>query len=263
VFHESFSHGCAIASGAVPLEPVLQIGRLGVQGVINAVSMDSCQRRSYRSPTRVPDDTPACRCACRSLRLDLPCPELLEPTLHYLYTGVLPAEVSDVEVLFGLMTNAKFLLCEELTSGCFDTIRDRILDGNFAAIVNHGRFGPELVPVDFITDMLTISRELGHDRTVAIACAWMDRAEGLPDADRDRLRALIIGAIKEATDETVADVCNRFPGVLASLGPDLVVALAGRVTALVGKVRQHGQPRRTDWRDVGSDAFVWKKGSNT
>lgn len=59
------------------------------------------------------------------MELNLPCVEMLEPTLFYLYTGQAPEplphgghESLTPELFFGLLSNAKFLLMDGLVQHC-------------------------------------------------------------------------------------------------------------------------------------------------
>lgn len=71
----------------------------------------------------------------RVVELNLPCVEMLEPTLFYLYTGQAPeplphggAESLTPELLFGLLSNAKFLLMDGLVRHCGDFVT-RLVQG--------------------------------------------------------------------------------------------------------------------------------------
>ena len=76
-------------------------------------------RRPLRAPLR--------EAQSRVVELHLPCPAMLAPTLYHLYTGEAPeplrhggAESVEPKELFGLLANAKYLLCERLQEQCAD-----------------------------------------------------------------------------------------------------------------------------------------------
>jgi hypothetical protein len=178
--------------------------------------------------------------------LELPCPELLRATLHYLYTGELPGEVTrtvpdpDLDVLFGLLANAKFLLCDGLITDCVRVLEARIKSKTmehgpheaYKRIIAHTSFCPDLVPVSFIAELLSDNKVPAKVR-LEMVFSWVERAEGpLPGSDQELLRpsvAKFATGVEIVDDATLADLCKRFPTGFTALGPSLLVFLAQRL----------------------------------
>jgi hypothetical protein len=180
-------------------------------------------------------------CASRCLRLELPRPGLLESTLRYLYTGKLPGEVTrtmpppDLDWVFGLMENAKFLLCDELTGDCLAVIKARTRC-NYEPVLAHVSFCPDLVPVSFIAEVL-VDTGISARVRLEMLFTWMGRAGGpLPQADHEQLRPVLenfTNGTVRLDDATLADLCERFPTGAAVFGPGLFVDLGRRIASKV------------------------------
>jgi hypothetical protein len=185
------------------------------------------------------------------LRLELPCPELLRATLHYLYTGELPAEMTrtmpepDLDVLFGLLANAKFLLCDELVRDCVAILKTRIKsrrqDGHYKPITAHPSFCSDLVPVSFIADLL-VDKSVSPRVRLEMVLSWVERTEGpFPEADQEHLRPLLETSTKGSApvDDTVlGDLCQRFPTGAAVFGPGLLADMGKRLTSRAREVKK-------------------------
>jgi hypothetical protein len=160
----------------------------------------------------------------------------------------------DLDVLFGLMANAKFLLCDELLKACVEAIKTRLRsrirdfrikarrrDGHHKPVIAHPSFCPDVVPIAVIADML-VDPKISAGVRLEMVLAWLEKSEGsLPEADQDLLRPLV----ENFTNGTVrihgaplADACKRFPTGAVMLGPGLLVGLARRV-------RHHAQKKRS------------------
>jgi hypothetical protein len=107
-------------------------------------------------------------------------------TLRYLYTGE-AAGGGDADdagpqtstVLFGLMANAKFLLCDELTGDCLAVIKARSRSHAIhdKPVLAHPSFCPDLVPVSFIAEVL-VDTGISARVRLEMVLTWMERAGG-------------------------------------------------------------------------------------
>jgi hypothetical protein len=224
------------------------------------------------------------RCAPRCLRLELPCPELLGSTLHYLYTGELPGELTrkvaapDLEHLFGLIANAKFLLCDELIKDCMAIIKTCIKTlrrgDHYKPVIAHPSICPDLVPTSFIAEIL-VDNAVPPGVRLEMVLAWVERTEGaFPEADHDHLRPLLetftTGRVI-VDDTTWADLCQRFATGAAVFGPELLIDMGKRlarrareVDRLAGADRLRGSSasgtkRKLPWRAAERSPLPWNE----
>ena len=71
------------------------------------------------------------------------------PTLEYLYTG----ELSDglgPEVLFGIIQNAQYLMCEKLSEDCYEKLANKILGEEPEFFISHPAFDVMWVPKEVV-----------------------------------------------------------------------------------------------------------------
>ena len=159
-----------------------------------------------------------CPCLLRSVEVNLPAVDLLETTLHFLHTGDLPpvaASNGDPDSFFGLLANAEYLMCEELTTACLDILDHHVRAGTHEPYTSHAGFSPQLIP------RLSIARVLCTDETppyrrVEVGLQWLAGFEGVPD-DLSTLRLL--------TDSLVVSLPPNDVKHLSELYPDAIDAL--------------------------------------
>jgi hypothetical protein len=174
------------------------------------------------------------------LRVELPCPELLESTLHFLYTGALPPCMGDgmgLDEMSGLLLNAKYLACESLITACTDIMYDYVTAGTHESLLQHSTLCPELVPSDFIYDVLA-DEDLPGTRRLEVALAWAGHGDGVSEAQVADLIPLLENQSEASDDATMAELCTRFPRGMAAFGPVLVANLAKRLTSLSGYMQK-------------------------
>jgi hypothetical protein len=185
----------------------------------------------------------------RTLRVELPCPELLESTLHFLYTGALLLPCMDKgmesDVLHGLLHNAKYVVCESLVNACTDIVYDRVKAGTHAPILGHPTLCPELVPAAFIHQVL-VNGDLPGKRCLEVALAWAAHGDGLSEAQVTDLIPLIQELSEKSEDRIRADLSTRFPRGVAQFGRVLVADIAKRMSSLLNWKETNTSSRTSD-----------------
>jgi hypothetical protein len=169
----------------------------------------------------------------RAIRLELPTPALLEPTLYCVYTGNLPPRFESVEpeLLYGLLANAKYLLCDSLVAACGETLRAHAGGKEHEAFTGHAAFGPDLVPATLLAQVLD-DAAIPVSRRLEVAMSWLHGGKQASALDLEVVRPRVEALGKEADHPTLADLCKRFPREVAAYGGGLVMVLGERLASL-------------------------------
>ena len=165
----------------------------------------------------------------RVINITMPCPAHADTALCFLYTGQLLHSLSiprlDPADIFGLLENAQYLQSHELAAATLYMLR--LCLRNEAApfythIVTDPRFGPDLVPLEWIVAFVRCTPDRSTTDRVRAALAW---TRGVDLNDPATLEAL--APLRTALDTRIAATS---PGEVAALirefGPALVPLLS-------------------------------------
>ena len=153
----------------------------------------------------------------RLVEMNLPAIDLLDTTLHFLHTGIFlfPASGADPDSIFGLLANAQFLMCEELTGTCLAILEQHVMAGTHEPYTTHAGFSPELVLAEFIARVLS-KGETPASRRLEVGLQWLTGFEGLPDG-LTTLRPLTDELVVALVPDDVKQLAERYPEAFDAL----------------------------------------------
>lgn len=188
----------------------------------------------------------------RVMNITMPCPARADTALRFLYTGQLlhslPVPRLDPADIFGLLENAQYLQSHELTVATLDMLR--LCLRNEAApfymrILTDPRFGPDLVPLEWIVGFVRCTPDRSTTDRVRAALAWTRGADL-----HDPAMLEVLAALRIALDTCIAATSPGEVGALIrECGPALVPLVSADAAlvpvlerAFTHNVRRPGAP---------------------